>query len=109
MQTKVHRMLPVRTTDHASQPVTLCIRFVASDDRPQSDLKDALDEELNILFREGLLRNIRLEPIFPCDETPQWKGVFVLCFVGDHNLIAQILRMMVGVRSVSLIPERKVL
>jgi len=109
MQKKAYCVSPSVAKDHTTQARTLTIRFIASDNRPQSELKDEIDKEVDQLFRTGVLRNIRLEPVFPGDETLQWRGVFVMSFVGDHELVIKYLKMVVGVRSVYLIPERRAL
>jgi hypothetical protein len=87
-------------------PVSLAVRFHAVDDRPQTELKEVLERELNHLFEIGIIRNIRLEPVFPGDETVQWRGAFIIDFVGDSDLAVRTLRMIVGVRMVHIIDER---
>lgn len=72
----------------------------------QGELMDELAHAMRRLEREGVLEDGHVEPVFPGDQTPRFKGDFVVTFCGAVERVTRALKAMPGVRMAYVPPSR---
>jgi len=85
---------------------SVTVRFGPST-TPQSDLLRALERAARSLEQDGVLKNAKVEAVFPGDETAQFKGAFVVKFYSSTpGKVADRLNALPGVRNAYVAPAR---
>ena len=82
---------------------TVTVRFVPCE-RSQRDLQVSLDRALT-----AVTRNANVEPVFPGETNPRWKGNFVVRFSGPDREILAAIRAVPGVEEAFRAPSRQAL
>lgn len=72
----------------------------------QGDLMTQLAHAMRRLEREGVLEEGHIEAVFPGDQTPRFKGDFVVTFYGAAERVTQALNEVPGVRLAYVAPSR---
>ena len=73
----------------------------------QSDLMLALVRAMRSLEKDGVLRDAKVEAVFPGDETAQFKGAFVVKFYSSTpSEVADRLNALPGVHKAYVAPTR---
>jgi len=80
----------------------------ADSDKPQSLLSGKLLQALDTLALTGEARNARVEPVYPGETDPHFKGMFVVTFSGVPVRVVQKLRSVPGVVEAFEPPARNV-
>lgn len=72
----------------------------------QGDLMNQLAHAMRRLEREGVLEESHIEAVFPGDQTPRFKGDFVVTFYGAAEPVTRALNAVPGVRTAYVAPSR---
>lgn len=81
--------------------ITVTVRFVPCE-RSQREMQGSLDAALN-----SVARNAYVEPVFPGETSPRWKGNFVVKFSGPDREVLAALRAVPGVVEAYRAPSRQ--
>ena len=85
---------------------SVTVRFDPSN-TSQHDLLRQLQRVAHSLEADGVLRNVKVEAVFPGDETEQFKGAFVVSFHGSPSgQVITRLNEVPGVRKAYVAPAR---
>lgn len=85
---------------------SITVRFGPSS-TSQSELLRELVRATRSLEKDGVLENAKVEPVFPGDETEQFKGDFLVSFHSNRpSHVADRLNKLPGVRKAYVAPAR---
>ena len=74
----------------------------------QFELERVLARTMDRLSCAGILRGGRVEPVFPGDESDEYKGTFVVTFEGSPGPVAAAFGELPGVQEAYVAPVRAV-